>query len=55
LMQFLLKFYKNWYKVLQNRTKRSFSHIASFTMGQNYKFMAKIFFVPNCQIFAEND
>jgi hypothetical protein len=24
-------------------------------MGQNNKFLAKNFFVPNCQIFAEND
>jgi hypothetical protein len=41
--------------VLENKTKNSFSHITSFTMAQNHKFLAKIFFVPNCQIFAEND
>ncbi len=42
-MQFLLTLLSIWFKVLLNRTKRSLSHITSFTMGQNHDFLAKIF------------
>jgi hypothetical protein len=42
-MQFLLKFHKIWFKVFENGTSISFSHIAPFTMDQNHVFMPKTF------------
>ncbi len=45
---FFLVFLSIWLKVLENRTKKSFSHIGPFTMGQNHNFLAIFCFVRNC-------
>ncbi len=36
--------------VLETRTKKGFSQIPSFTMGQNNDFMTKNLYVRNCYI-----